>query len=152
MGRRGRSARRGTRGTWRNPCPGPRAGCRSRSFRARRIRASEPRRTPKAASAPGGARPGRRGALPGVLVSWLPPEVGRRRRVGAVDVLVAVLAGVLDGAVAGIGAGQRVAEVVERAGVPRVQVAALAEVRQLGLQHLGVGGAGRGRAVESLLA
>src|SRR6266540_5100113 len=152
MGRRGRSARRGTHGTWRNPCPGPRAGCRSRSFRARRIRASEPRRTPKAVSAPGGARPGRRGALSRVLVSWLPPEVGRRWRVGAVDVLVAVLAGVLDGAVVDAGAGERVAEVVERARVPRVQVAALAQIWEFGLQHLVVVGAVRVMAIQAVLA
>src|SRR5688572_15940780 len=56
-----------------------------------------------------------------------PPQVGTRRRIAAVDVLMAVLARVLDHPVARVRAGQGVAEVVQRSRMPRIQVAALAE-------------------------
>src|SRR5512142_217800 len=65
------------------------------------------------------------------MSSSSPSEVRPRRRVRAVDVVVAVAAAVLDRAVARVPADDRVAQVVERARVPRAQVTPLAEPRQL---------------------
>src|SRR6185503_21222503 len=86
-------------------------------------------------SAPGGLRPRRTGRARGSgrstrgCASSLPPQVGSGRRVAAVDVLVAVLAGVLHRAVAHREAGERVGAVVQGSGMAGAQVAALAEVR-----------------------
>src|SRR6185503_1298845 len=82
----------------------------------------------------------------------LPTQIRAAGRIAAVDVLVAVLAGVLHGAVAGRGGrARRVDVAVEGSRVPRVQVAPLAEPRLLGDQHLVVVGAVRVVAVQAVL-
>src|SRR5262245_49451793 len=86
------------------------------------------------------------------MASSSAPEVRRGRSVAAVHVLVAVLARMLGGTVARPGelaGGVDVA--VERAGMARVQVAALAQPRLLRHEHLVVVRAVRVVAVEAVL-
>ena len=63
-----------------------------------------------------------------------------------------VAAGVLDGPVTQVRAGDGVAQIVESSGMPRAQVTSLAEVRHLGHQQLLVIRAMRVVAIEAVLA
>ncbi len=98
---------------------------------------SSPRRRP--------GRPGDERQSSDDVLHGSPPlsaEIRAGRRVAAMDVLVTVLARVLDCSVGGPANGRsRIASVIERTGVTRVEVTPLAEVRLLGQQQFVVIGA-----------